>query len=439
MTFSLFLLYLAATFIFPGELFPELAPYRITFWLGIVCLTLTILTVAPTGRLTVFAWPIGLVAGLIVSMMLSVIWADRWMGAPLFVIQSFGPALTLFLLTVWNVTSMRRLTITAAVLVLTAVALAAQGIAAYHFGYMQDKLLLHQNEDDSPPDDGSGATASGLIRVRGLGQVSDPNDLALVLVATLPLMGLAWKESHTFRNILVVGLPAALLVYGVYLTRSRGGTLGVLAVLFVALVQRVSRTKALLATAAMAAVLVAANFTGGRAISNADDSAEGRIEAWSEGLDMLRSSPILGVGFRNFTEHNSLTAHNSFVLCFAELGMVGYFFWMGLLVVAILQIQEVRRGGVDGLEAHQLRKHAHLLIAAFSGMLVSAFFLSRSYNPVLYLFVALALVLYNLAGSSGLPVAQFSGLRVSRRVVVLEFVSIVTIYALVRANRTLNL
>lgn len=438
MSFLLFLVYLAATFIFPGELFPELAPYRITFWLGVISLTLTILTVVPTGRLTVRAWPIGLVAGLILSMMLSVIWADKWLGAALFVIESFGPALTLFLLAVWNVTSLRRLGITAAVLVVSILALAAQGIAAYHFGYMQDKLLLHQGEDSPPADNGSETKASDLVRVRGLGQVSDPNDLALVLVATLPFLGLAWKERRAFRNIVVVGVPGALIVYGVYLTRSRGGMLGVLAVLFATLVQRVSRTKALLATAAMAAVLVAANFTGGRAISTSDDSAEGRVEAWSEGLDMLRSNPVLGVGFRNFTEHNSLTAHNSFVLCFAELGVVGYFFWMGLLVVAILQIQEVRRSVEHGFEADRLRQHAQLLNVAFSGVLVTAFFLSRTYNPVLYLFVGLALALYTLAGGSGLPVALLSGFGISRKVVALEFTSIIIIYTVVRANRILN-
>src|ERR1700730_862891 len=123
MSLFLFLLYLAATYIFPGELFPELASYRITFWLGVLSLAVSVLTLAPTGKLTIRTAPIGLVAGLILSMMLSEMWADRWLGAPLHVMQQFGPALTLFLLAVWNVTSLARLRITAGLLVLFAMVL----------------------------------------------------------------------------------------------------------------------------------------------------------------------------------------------------------------------------------------------------------------------------------------------------------------------------
>ena len=100
---------------------------------------------------------------------------------------------------------------------------------------------------------------------------------------------------------------------------------------------------------------------------------------------MFRSSPILGVGYSNFTDHNALTAHNSFVLCFAELGIVGYFFWLSLLVVAILQLNQVLQY-TPGRRRWKTTASAFesALLASFAGMLVAAFFLSRSYNPILY-------------------------------------------------------
>jgi O-antigen ligase len=419
---------------FPGELFPELAPYRITLWLGILSLIVSMLTFAPTGKLTIRAAPIGLVAGLMVSMMLSELWADRWLGAPVHVMQQFGPALTLFLLAIWNVNSLRRLHITFAVLAFLAVALVAQGMAAYHFGYLHEKLLL-RGSDNPEDEDQSTAEASGLVRVRGLGQMSDPNDLALVLVTTVPFLGLALKEGRTFRNLLLVGPPATLLIYGVYLTRSRGGMLGILAVFLVGLISRVSRTKALVATTVMATICMAANFTGGRAISTSEESAAGRIEAWSEGLAMFRSSPILGVGYQNFTRHYDFTAHNSFVLCFAELGAVGYFFWLALLVIAILQLDQVRRCVDDDSNADRLCRHAQVLTASFAGMLVAAFFLSRSYNPIVYLLVGLAFALYRIAGKRGHSMALPSLYGVGRKVVALELASILGMYVLVRVDR----
>ena len=431
MSFFIFLLYLVITNLFPAEIFPELIPYRIPFWLGIVGLVASVLTLAPAGTLTTLSLPNGLMIGFVLSMMLSLMWAERWPGAPVFVLEKFGPSLTLFLLAIWNVTTPRRLRITGATLALLATVLAAQSVAAYHFQFMEDKLLIR---GDGSQDEGELAENDAPLRVRGLGQINDPNDLALVLVATLPFLGLAWRKGRTVRNILLLGPAAVFIVYAVFLTRSRGGMVALLAVCAAALFSA-SRIKALLAVATLAVIFMAGNFTGGRAISTSEESAAGRLDAWSEGLDMFRSSPVLGVGFQNFTEHHDLTAHNSFVLSFAELGTIGYFFWLALLFLAILQLQQVRQCADDEINGDSLSRHARILGSSFTGTLVAAFFLSRSYNPILYLLVGLATALYRIASRDGCEVALPSLFKISRKVIALEFASILAIYVLVRVNR----
>jgi putative inorganic carbon (HCO3(-)) transporter len=434
MGFVFFLSYLVIWFLFPAELFPELIPYRIPFWLGVLGLVISVLTIAPTGKFILRAWPITLIAGLIISMMLSVIWVDRWLGAPVHVLQAFGPVLTLYLLVIWNITSLRRLRITGAVLVMLAIVMVGQCVAAYHFGYMQDKFLLRgtgePRVEDQPPSE-----TDDPVRVRALGLMNDPNDLALFLLAALPFTGLAWKPGRTSRNLAALGIPAAFLIYGIYLTRSRGGLLGILAVVFVALIGRISRTKALVATLVLASMFLGANFTGGREVSTSEESAARRLDAWSEGLAMFRSSPVLGVGYLNFTEHNDLTAHNSFVLCFAELGLLGYFFWMALLVVAIQQIRQVRHNASDGSDGQPLHQYATVLLSCFAGVLVAAFFLSRSYNPVLYLLVGLSFASTVVARNGGQPLALPSWDKIIRVVTSLELASLVAMYAFVRLNR----
>jgi hypothetical protein len=42
--------------------------------------------------------------------------------------------------------------------------------------------------------------------------------------------------------------------------------------------------------------------------------------------------PVFGVSYNSFTDHHERTTHNSFVLCFAELGLLGYFTWLALVV-----------------------------------------------------------------------------------------------------------
>src|SRR5208283_5274590 len=97
------------------------------------------------------------------------------------------------------------------------------------------------------------------------------------------------------------------------------------------------------ASTALAAVFIlgmlALDFTGGRGIS-AVDGAD-RLEAWANGLEMFKSAPLFGIGFNGFTDLYEITAHNSFVLCLAELGLLGSTLWMALLVTTTAGLNRV--------------------------------------------------------------------------------------------------
>jgi O-antigen ligase len=134
-------------------------------------------------------------------------------------------------------------------------------------------------------------------------------------------------------------------------------------------------------------------------IDASEESALGRIEAWYEGINMLLSNPVFGVGFENFTEHNSLTAHNSFVLVFAETGLIGYYFWLsfigttfGMLVKILCSsrkniISDSVENSLDLWKEYQ--QVAWTLFLSITGYIISAFFLSRSYNIYLYILFGL--------------------------------------------------
>ena len=44
MTFALFLLYVVLSYIHPGQIIPALAPYRVTYWVGIAGLAVAIVS-----------------------------------------------------------------------------------------------------------------------------------------------------------------------------------------------------------------------------------------------------------------------------------------------------------------------------------------------------------------------------------------------------------
>ena len=177
-------------------------------------------------------------------------------------------------------------------------------------------------------------------RLRALGLLNDPNDLAQTLVAALPLVFLAWQRHRPFGNFLFVLLPASAMLWAVVLTRSRGG--------LVALAALVWFTFALRAGPRWARALRWAGFVGLFLVlilffrlGGADDSAMGRLEAWSEGLQMLKYSPVWGVGFGSFADVHQIVAHNSFVHCFGELGLVGYFAWLGAILATFWYLERI--------------------------------------------------------------------------------------------------
>ncbi|MDW8130623.1 MAG: O-antigen ligase family protein, partial [Bryobacterales bacterium] len=220
--------------------------------------------------------------------------------------------------------------------------------------------------------------------------------------------------------------------YGLVLTRSRGAAIGLAVMIALAVRDRLGKTGAWVMSALIAAGLLAANFGGARALSLREASIAGRLEAWSAGLQMLKNSPLFGVGFRAFTDHHELTAHNSFVLCFAETGMAGYFLWLGLLVATARDLNIL--SGLSAAEPAQAeaRRWARAVRLAYYTFLATSWFLSRTYIPTLYLLIAMVVGLREMARQNGwarLPGLDRRWLTVT---VAAQFLSVTLIYVTVR-------
>jgi putative inorganic carbon (HCO3(-)) transporter len=395
MSFAAYLLYLILTYLRPIEMFaPELSDYRPMLWLwGFAFVSAAS---RAYGRWEIATRPLflGLMSLLVVSIAASLV-AGAWFGSALDALNEFSTAGMLFVLTCLNLMSIRRIRTTCMTLTLCMVVISIFTIAAYRNGFMADQLVLRQNTDmddalmvsapfEIPVDDTSGTS---LWRVRFLGFLNDPNDLAQAIVMVLPMLWLARRPGHRLRTLIKLGLPGAVLLYALYLTHSRGGLLGLGAMVLFGMRNTlgIART-AILGIAILFAVNVL-NLDGGRGFSTKEESASERIEAWDDGIQMLKSHPLLGVGYGNFLEHHvERTAHNSFVLCFAELGLLGFFAWIALLVVAFRETsQAILRTPADSPE-HSL---ARALRSALVGFVACAWFLSRTYQPGLYLLLAL--------------------------------------------------
>ena len=230
-------------------------------------------------------------------------------------------------------------------------------------------------------------------RVRWRGTLGDPNELALLLGAIIPLtLALAGTGARRSRVALLAALVAlSLCLWCVLLTGSRGGQLVVLTVFAVYFVRLYGFRGALACGLLFLPVLV----FGGRSGEEADSSSLERIDLLYEGMDMIRAYPVLGVGTGQFVDHafNGMTAHNSYVLAAAELGLPGSLLWAMLLYVS-LKIPWILARNPPPEVRESVRPLAFALVASFAGILVGVFFLSFCYKAILFVFFGLSGALY---------------------------------------------
>ena len=249
MTFALFILHVVLSYMHPGEIVPALAPYRIAYWVAMAGLAVAIgpLLTRRGGLLANLQLWVLIVFAAVIGLSLMV--AERWLGAPVLAMQRFGPSLTIFVLAICSVRSLLKLRIAAGCVIVLTMTLMLQGAAAYHLGYNTQMFLLDRatrSEDPAaatavdqadPPDDSVDEVSDDTDdtndtaeddegredpRIRGLGLMNDPNDLAMGMAVALGLIGGAWKARLQLRHLLLAAASGAL-VYGSYLTRSRGG------------------------------------------------------------------------------------------------------------------------------------------------------------------------------------------------------------------------
>ncbi|MEY2687374.1 MAG: hypothetical protein RL375_1572 [Pseudomonadota bacterium] len=451
MSFALFLAYVFLSFFRPIELFaPDLGVYRPMMWLWAIAFVLAL--VQAVARRTMAARPLhlGLLAGLGAAIAISQI-AAGWSGGAISSLSEFSPAAMLFVLAILNVTSMSRLRATCVVFVAALMLISSLGIYAYHTGQNAKELVMRQNTDahddeDALGQDMSAAEVAALVpsrdktglylwRVRGMGFLNDPNDLAQALVFVLALLGAAWRTGQFRRNLLFVLAPGATVLYTVALTQSRGAIVGIASLVFFAVRRRLGTLRTTVMLGGLGVIALVGNTIGGRAFSSQERSAEERIEAWTVGFELVRKYPLFGAGYGNFTDHNGLTAHNSYVLCFSELGLLGYFAWMGLIVLTYKGISLAAETMPSGSDE---RRYAQHLRSALVGFLTCAWFLSRTYSPTLYFVLALCVSAWWVASrqAEGIELRYRLGhITWRKHTVIMMAISLVAVYGFIVMHR----
>jgi O-antigen ligase len=452
MGFVLSVLYLVSAYLGPETIFGPIAEFRVGLILAVLVLLISLPSL-PESFLGKTPQTLALM-GLAFSVLVSVLMTG-WAGGATTAFLAFIPNAFAYFLVCLHCDSKKKLQVIILMLLFVCLFVIAHGYSDLRAVQVtggqgqasESPYLLPQKSD----------AGDWFYRIRGLDFINDPNDFAQVIVCVTPLVFIFWQPKKKIRNFFLVLVPVGGLFFGAFLTHSRGAILGILAMTVVAARRRVGTLVSLLMAGGLFAAASALQFTGGREISA--DAGSGRMDAWAFGLDLLKSHPIIGVGYGRFTEYYPITAHNTIVVCATELGLVGLFFWSLFLfptvrdAIALASPTQVSDGEVivveksslpglgtkiEDVDKEEINRLGRLMVLSLTGLLVTSWFLSRSYSMTLFLVGGVVEVIYQMALQRGMIARRMALLRVMRSSVVMTFSLVLLVYVVLRSGNLMR-
>lgn len=189
---------------------------------------------------------------------------------------------------------------------------------------------------------GSRFTDPASGRMQGLGYYGNPNEFGKLMCTAIPFLGIFLFASGSIflRLISLAGIAAMVAAVGLTESRTCFVVLGILAIapFLVSADKTLVKRMVVIGIVGIGLVYVVSLLPGPlqertQSILNygSDESFQGRVRSWGQGLQMLTWYPLYGVGKGQWYSYHGLAPHNSYVQVMAEMGLPGIIVF-GMLV-----------------------------------------------------------------------------------------------------------
>ena len=384
LSFAALFLFTVVLYARPAEFYPSSITNSLALIIGVVTLAMFAATqITLEGTLTAQPAEVNLVLVFMLTAALSIPLAID----PLIAWQEFSGtfirAVLVFIVIVNVVRTEARVKILLSVSIITAVLLSIGAINEYRLGLMTIE----------------GYRAGG----RGTGLFGNTNDMALHLVTMLPLSVAFFFGSRGPLRKTTHAICAALMIFAMVLSYSRGAFLGVL-VAFAFFAFKIGRRSkieiaAVVVIAAVGMILVAPSGYGNRLLSIFIPELDPNGSADSRRGELLRSTyvalrhPFLGIGMGNYQPNMSyrgLVTHNSYTQVASEMGLIALTLYTMFIVKPLRKLSAIARQTFGVKEDSHFYYLALGLQASLLVYMVSSFFLSVPYVWNVYYLVGYA-------------------------------------------------
>jgi probable O-glycosylation ligase (exosortase A-associated) len=210
----------------------------------------------------------------------------------------------------------------------------------------------------------------------------------------IPFCFFLMNQSKNIRQKSFWAIALVVCIACVVLTKSRGGTLalGALGVYYWSMSEKKMRGLALGVVVVAVIILAAPASYFDRIATMAqtqEGSTQGRLQAWSAGIQMAIDYPLTGVGAGHFGLTHGKTAHSIYFLVLGELGFPGLIVLITLITRNLLANRRLRKQLATDPNAASERLLLATMSASMLAFAVGGAFLSAAYYPHLYVITGL--------------------------------------------------
>lgn len=375
------------------ELWPILGKLQVSILLEVVLLVMVIASLSSSRTIRWVKSPVFYIPFLLLGLMIVGVPTNLWPGQAVnFIMKDFGPTLLLYTAVSVSVRESGDLDWLA-----FAHLVGAAVYSAWIYLYVPV---------------GANARLGGLVYY-------DANDFGLLIVCTIPFAVYFARPGVVFWKRLFAVASLALFVVMLIKTGSRGGFMafiGVMAFILVAF-RSIPATLRIGAVAGGFLLLFAMGSAAywemmSTMLHPKDDynmtGDVGRKAIWHRGVGYMVTHPLVGVGVRAFgtaegtissiakefaAEDRGLkwsTAHNSFVLVGAELGIGGLILFTAMIGGSFKRLSDLAKASrTSDLITDDDAAFAQTLSASLVGFCIAGFFVSATYFPYLYVIIGL--------------------------------------------------
>lgn len=128
-----------------------------------------------------------------------------------------------------------------------------------------------------------------------------------------------------------------------------------------------------------------------------DDSAMGRVEAWTDGWNHTLEHPFVGAGFEGWMYVTQRDWHSSYVEMFSEHGFVAFGLWLSLILGTLVNLTNLpkKTSKFEGME--WVSNYCSMIRASLICYMVGTAFLGLSYWDLLYHLIFIAVLVKKIA------------------------------------------